>query len=37
MTIKKFTLFIGLCDKDTKQQEVTTLNAYKILDNILDD
>ena len=30
----KTTLFIGLCDKDTKAQEITTLDAYKVASNI---
>lgn len=33
-TMKKFTLYIGLFDKDSKQQEITTLDAYKITANI---
>jgi hypothetical protein len=32
--MKKFTLFIGLFDKDSKRQEITTLDAYKITANI---
>ena len=33
--IKKFTLYLGLNDKDTKRQEVSTIEAYKIITNIL--
>lgn len=33
----KFTIYLGLNDKDTKQQEITTLNAYKIAVNIVGD
>lgn len=29
--IKKHILYIGLNDKDTKQQEITTVDAYKII------
>lgn len=32
--MKKFTLYIGLFDKDSKQQEVTTLDAFKIATNL---
>ncbi len=32
--ITKFTLFVGLNDKDSKQQEVHTLDAYKIISNM---
>ena len=28
-------LYIGLNDKDTKKQEINTLDAYKIIQNIL--
>ena len=31
--ITKHILYIGLNDKDTKQQEITTLDAYKIIQN----
>lgn len=31
----KITLFVGLNDKDTKNQEITTKNAYKIAQNLL--
>lgn len=30
----KFTLFVGLNDKDTKVQKYTTTEAYKIVENI---
>lgn len=33
--IKKHTLFVGLNDKDTKTQKIQTLEAYKILMNVL--
>ena len=33
--IKKFTLYLGLNDKDSKQQEVSTLEAYKIVSNLI--
>ena len=32
--MKKFILYVGLNDKDTKRQEVATLDAYKIATNI---
>jgi hypothetical protein len=32
--MKKFTLFIGLFDKDSKRQEINTLDAYKMISNI---
>ncbi len=35
--MKKYTLFIGLNDKDTYQQEITTIDAYKMLNHILPD
>ena len=31
----KFTLYLGLNDKDTKQQEVSTLEAYKVVKNMI--
>lgn len=34
-TITKHTLYIGLNDKDTKQQKIATVEAYKILYNML--
>lgn len=33
--MKKITLYIGLNDKDSKIQEVGTLDAYKIVSNII--
>lgn len=33
--MKKFTLYLGLNDKDTKTQKIGTLEAYKICNNIL--
>ena len=33
--IKKFTLYRGLNDKDTKVQMISTLEAYKVVSNIL--
>lgn len=33
--IKKFTLYLGLNDKDSKQQEISTLEAYKIVSNLI--
>lgn len=33
-TITKFTLYIGLNDKNSKQQEISTLNASKLVTNI---
>lgn len=33
--MKKITLYIGLNDKDSKQQEVRTLDAYKTVSNII--
>lgn len=33
--IKKFTLYMGLNDKDTKTQLISTLEAYKVVSNIL--
>ena len=32
--LEKFTLYIGLNDKDTKVQEIGTLDAYKIVRSI---
>lgn len=32
--MKKATLYIGLNDKDTKKQEINTIDAYKIASNI---
>jgi hypothetical protein len=36
MKIKKITLFLGLNDKNTKLQEISTLDAFKIIQNYLD-
>ena len=33
--MKKFTLYLGLNDKDTKQQKIAILEAYKIAMNII--
>ena len=33
--MKKFTLYVGLNDKDTKMQEIGTLAAYKVAMNII--
>lgn len=33
--MKKNTLYIGLNDKDSKQQKIATVEAYKIVTNIL--
>lgn len=33
--MKKITLYIGLNDKDSKQQEINTLDAYKVVNNTL--
>ena len=35
MQIKEFTITMGLFDKDTKKQEISTLDAYKICINYL--
>ena len=32
---KKFTLSIGLNDKDTKNQRLSTLEAYKLIENVI--
>lgn len=34
--IKQITFLVGLNDKDTYQQEVNTLDAYKVVANILE-
>ena len=34
--MKKITLYIGLNDKDTKSQLISTLDAYRIVNNILE-
>lgn len=33
--IKKFTLYLGLNDKDTKVQEISTVEAYKLVTRLL--
>jgi uncharacterized lipoprotein YmbA len=33
--MKKFTLYVGLNDKDTKTQLISTLEAYKVINNVL--
>lgn len=33
--MEKFTLYLGLNDKDTKTQKIGTIEAYKICNNIL--
>ena len=33
--MEKFTLYLGLNDKDKKQQLISTIEAYKICNNIL--
>lgn len=33
--MKKFTLYVGLNDKDTKIQKISTLEAYKMVNNLL--
>lgn len=33
--MRKITLYIGLNDKDTKLQEVSTLDAYKMVSNVI--
>ena len=33
--MKKFTLYLGLNDKDKKKQLISTVEAYKIANNIL--
>lgn len=32
--MKKVTMYVGLNDKDTKKQEIATLEAYKVATNI---
>ena len=32
--MQKFIIYVGLNDKDTKNQEITTLDAYKVATNI---
>lgn len=33
--MERFTLYVGLNDKDTKTQKIETLEAYKVTENIL--
>lgn len=33
--LEKYTLYVGLNDKDTKTQQISTLEAYKVLQNLL--
>lgn len=33
--MKKFTVYMGLNDKDTKSQKISTLEAYKIVENVI--
>lgn len=33
--MNKFNLYVGLNDKDTKKQEIATLEAYKVITNII--
>lgn len=35
MELTKFTLFVGLNDKDSKQQEIGTVDAFKIVSNLI--
>ena len=35
--MKKVTMYIGLNDKDSKIQEISTIEAYKIVNRILND
>ena len=35
MSNTKYSLYVGLNDKDTKQQEIMTLSAYKMISNII--
>lgn len=37
MTAQKILLFVGLFDKDSKTQEIGTIDAYKIASNLLTD
>ena len=34
--MKKFTMCIGLLDKDTKKQEINTIDAFKVASNIFE-
>ena len=33
--MKRYTLYLGLNDKDTKQQKIATIEAYKIVENLI--
>ncbi len=33
--MKKITLYVGLNDKDTKQQKIDTMEAFKIVSNLI--
>ena len=33
--MEKFILYLGLNDKDTKKQEINTVEAYKIVNNVV--
>lgn len=33
--MEKFTLYLGLNDKNTKKQEINTIEAYKIVNNVV--
>lgn len=33
--MKKFTLYLGLNDKETKQQKIATVEAFKIVSNLI--
>ena len=35
MTIAKTTLYVGLNDKDTRVQRISTIEAYKVVENLL--
>ena len=35
--MKKVTMYIGLNDKDTKQQKISTIEAYKMCQNVFAD
>ena len=35
--LEKFTLYVGLNDKDTKKQEVTTEHAMQVVSNVVGD
>lgn len=34
--MKKYNLYVGLNDKDSKRQEISTLDAYKVMMNYFD-